>query len=245
MKVIIPTDLSEITLSQYKRYKKVVLDNIDDQTYCCIQMVSIFCNLNIADVMKIPSLEFAEIVEHLSKVLDQDSELVRTFKINGVNYGFIPNLEQITLAEHADIDTCFGDDERLELMLSIAYRPITKKARDFYDIEPYEIIEAKSHEGILAYTKDLDKKIDAFKDTPMNIAKGFNLFFYRLNNELCKNILSSMPTMLENQGLNLAEALPSDGDGINLLSDSLESIDAEFQKLEKNLFLNHSHYYHS
>lgn len=230
MKVIIPTDLSEITLSQYKRYKKVVLDNIDDQTYCCIQMVSIFCNLNIADVMKIPSLEFAEIVEHLSKVLDQDSELVRTFKMGGVNYGFIPNLEQITLAEHADIDTCFGDDERLELMLSIAYRPITKKARDFYDIEPYEADE---------------KKAELFKDAPMNIVKGFNLFFYRLNNELCKNILSSMPTMLENKGLSLAEALPSDGVGINLLSDSLESIDAEFQKLEKNLFLNHSHYYHS
>jgi hypothetical protein len=53
MRVLIPTSLSEIKLSQYTRYQKVLKDNQDDETFVCIQMVAIFCNLSVADVMKI------------------------------------------------------------------------------------------------------------------------------------------------------------------------------------------------
>ena len=48
MRVIIPTDLKEIKLSQYLRYLKVLKDNQDDETFVCIQMVAIFCNLEVA-----------------------------------------------------------------------------------------------------------------------------------------------------------------------------------------------------
>ena len=51
MKLTIPTDLKEITLSQYRRYQKVVEDNPNDDVFVCIQMIAIFCNLEIADVM--------------------------------------------------------------------------------------------------------------------------------------------------------------------------------------------------
>ena len=62
MKLTIPTDLKEITLSQYRRYQKVIEDNPNDDVFVCIQMIAIFCNLEIADVMKIPAVDFAEIV---------------------------------------------------------------------------------------------------------------------------------------------------------------------------------------
>ena len=228
MKVVIPTDLSEIKLSQYKRYQKVVQDNQEDEVYICIQMVAIFCNLEIADVMKIPSLDFAEIVEQIAKVLDQEPELVRTFKMNGVNYGFIPNLEQISLGEHADLDTCFGNDELTELMLSIAYRPITKKASVFYEIEPY--------------TAD-PTKAELFKDVPMSVVKSFTLFFWNLSKELLNNTLSSIPKMAQVEGLNLEEAFQNAGGGLFPLLNFQESIDADFKKFQKNLFLNHSIYY--
>lgn len=230
MKVVIPTDLKEITLSQYKRYLKVVADNQEDEVYICIQMVAIFCNLTIEQVMTIPSLDFAEIVEQIAKVLDQEPQLTRTFKMGGVNYGFIPNLEQITLGEHADLDTCFGNDDLTELMLSVAYRPIKRKAGEFYEIEPYTADQSKA---------------ELFKDVPMSVVKGFTLFFWNLNRELLKNTLSSIPKIAQAEGVNLEEALSSDGDGLTQLLRLQENIDVELKPLQKSLFLNHSIYYHT
>ena len=40
MKIIIPTELKDIKLSDYLRYKKVVEDNPNDEVFCAISMVS-------------------------------------------------------------------------------------------------------------------------------------------------------------------------------------------------------------
>ena len=228
MRLTIPTDLKEITLSQYKRYQKVVADNADDETYICIQMVAIFCNIEVADVMKLPALDFADIVKTISQTLDQVPPLTKTFKMNGVNYGFIPNVEKISLGEHATIDTCMGKDELTELMLSVMYRPIKRKAGEYYEIEPF--------------TGDESLALN-FKDTPMHIVRGAMVFFWTLFNELLQNTLCSIPKIAKREGLNLAEVFPNDGDGINLLSELQESLKSDFQKLEKSLFTNHSRYY--
>jgi hypothetical protein len=228
MRVVIPTDLKEITLSQYKRYQKVVADNTDDETYICIQMVAIFCNIEVADVMKLPALEFADIVKTISQTLDQSPALTRTFKMNGVNYGFIPNMERISLGEHATIDTCMGKDELTELMLSVMYRPIKRKAGEFYEIEEF--------------TGDESLALN-FNDTPMHIVRGAMVFFWSLFSELLQTTLCSIPKMAQREKLNLEEVLPNAGDGINPLSQLAENLKYEFQTLEKSLYLNHSRYY--
>jgi hypothetical protein len=228
MRVVIPTDLKEITLSQYKRYQKVVADNADDETYICIQMVAIFCNIEVSDVMKLPAIEFADIVKTISQTLDQSPALTRTFKMNGVNYGFIPNMERISLGEHATIDTCMGKDELTELMLSVMYRPIKRKAGEFYEIEEF--------------TGDESLALN-FNDTPMHIVRGAMVFFWSLFSELLQTTLCSIPKMAAREKLNLEEVLPNAGDGINPLSQLAENLKLEFQTLEKNLFLNHSRYY--
>lgn len=228
MRLIIPTDLKEITLSQYKRYQKVVADNADDETYICIQMVAIFCNIEVADVMKLPAIEFADIVKTIAQTLDQSPSLTKTFKMNGVHYGFIPNMERISLGEHATIDTCMGKDELTELMLSVMYRPIKRKAGEFYEIEEF--------------TGDESLALN-FNDTPMHIVRGAMVFFWTLFSELLNHTLCSIPKMAQREKLNLEAALPSVGDGINPLSQLAENLKYEFQTLEKNLFLNHSRYY--
>jgi hypothetical protein len=228
MRLIIPTDLSEIKLSQYKRYQKVLVENPDDEVFVCINMIAIFCNIEIADVMKIPSIDFAETIKEIAIVLDQEPKLTTMFKMNGVNYGFIPNLEKISIGEHATIDSCFGNDDLTELMLSTMYRKVTKKANQFYEIEEYTGDEALA---------------DNFKDTPMHIVRGSMLFFWDLSNELLNNTLSSIPKKAKAQGQNLEEVLMSDGVGINLLSDLQGSLDVDFQMLKKKICTNHSRYY--
>jgi hypothetical protein len=228
MRVVIPTDLKEIKLSQYLRYLKVVKDNQDDETFVCIQMVAIFCNLSVADVMKIPVNDFAEIVEQLAKVLDQKPQLVRTFKMNGVNYGFIPNLDKMTIGEHATIDTLLGDQDNLALLMSVLYRPITKSAMPFYQIEDYDGDESKA---------------ELFNDVRMDVVIGAILFFWNLSKELLSNILSHLESKAMREGKFLEEVLENAGVGINHLLDFQESLELSLETLETSLFTSHSRYY--
>lgn len=229
MRVVIPTDLKEIKLSQYLRYLKVLKDNQDDETFVCIQMVAIFCNLSVADVMKIPVNDFAEIVENLAKVLDQKPQRVKTFKMDGVNYGFIPNLDKMTIGEHATIDSLLGSDENLALLMSVLYRPITKKVSEFYQIESYDGDESKA---------------ELFKDVTMDVVTGSILFFWNLSKELLSNILSHLESKSMREGKSLEEALGSAGVGISHLLDLRESLELSLEKLEQSLFMNHSRFYH-
>jgi len=228
MRVIIPTDLKDIKLSQYLRYLKVVKENQDDETFVCIQMVAIFCNLSVADVMKIPVNDFAEIVENLAKVLDQKPERVKTFKMDGVEYGFIPNLDKMTLGEHATIDSLLGTDENLSLLMSVLYRPITKKIYPFYSIEAYDGDESKA---------------ELFNDVRMDVVIGSILFFWNLSKELLSNILSHLESKAMTEGKSLEEVFTKDGDGINHLLDFRVSLESNLETLEQSLFMNHSRYY--
>ena len=228
MRVIIPTDLSEIKLSQYLRYNKVIADNANDDTFICIQMVSIFCNLTVDEVMQIPAIDFSDIVQSISKVLDQKPKLVQTFKMDGVHYGFIPNIEKISLGEHATIDTLLGNDENLPLLMSVMYRRITKKALPFYDIEPYDGDESRA---VL------------FKDTPMDVVISSMLFFWTLSKELLNNILLHLENKAKREGVNLEEVLANAGGGINHLLELRENLESIYEKLEKSLFTNHSRFY--
>jgi hypothetical protein len=229
MRVVIPTDLKEIKLSQYLRYLKVLKDNQDDETFVCIQMVAIFCNISVADVMKIPVNDFAEIVENLAKVLDQKPQRVKTFKMDGVNYGFIPNLDKMTIGEHATIDSLLGSDDNLALLMSVLYRPITKKVSEFYQIEAYDGDESKA---------------ELFKDVTMDVVTGSILFFWNLSKELLSNILSHLESKSMREGKSLEEALGSAGVGISHLLDLRESLELSLEKLEQSLFMNHSRFYH-
>jgi len=228
MRVVIPTSLSEIKLSQYTRYQKVLKDNQDDETFVCIQMVAIFCNLSVADVMKIPVNDFTDIIETIAKVLDQKPKLVRTFKMNGINYGFIPNMDKMTLGEHATIDTLLGNDENIPLLMSVLYRPITKWADPFYQIEEYD---------------GDDEKAELFNEVRMDVVIGSMLFFWTLSKELLSNTLLHLEDKAAREGLNLEEVLEKGGVGINRLLELRESLISTFETWERSHFMSHSRYY--
>ena len=213
MRVVIPTSLSEIKLSQYTRYQKVLKDNQDDDTFVCIQMVAIFCNLSVADVMKIPVNDFTDIVESIAKTL-----------------GFIPNLDKMTLSEHATADTLLGNDENIPLLMSVLYRPIKRKAGAFYEIEEFDGDESKA---------------DLFKEVRMDVVVGAMLFFWTLSKDLLSNTLSHLEAKAAREGLNLAEILDNAGVGIKALFDCRVSLESTFEMWEKNHFTSHSRFYHT
>ena len=71
---------------------------------------------------------------------EQDTKLKRIIEINGVEYGFHPDLDSISLGEYADIEQFIknGIDSSLPELMAVLYRPIKLKKNDIYIIEPYD-----------------------------------------------------------------------------------------------------------
>ena len=79
----------------------------------------------------------------------QDTNLKRIIEIEGVEYGFHPDLDSITLGEYADIETFIknGIENHLPELMAILYRPIKEKKNDIY------IINAVSYTHLTLPTK--------------------------------------------------------------------------------------------
>ena len=104
----IPENLREITLGQYQKYLKMEKEN-EDETFIAQKMIEIFCNTRLDYVMKMRWRDVQEIVTDLGIMFEEDQKLKKQFHLNGVNYGFIPNLDEISFGEFVDLDSYLGD----------------------------------------------------------------------------------------------------------------------------------------
>ncbi len=118
-------------------------------------------------------IEVEDFMNNLTNILKTDAKFIQRFELNGVEYGFIPNLDRITAAEWIDIDNYQRDSKDIHRLLSILYRPVIKKFSWFgflnkgnYSIKPYE-----------GTTEKLRK-------APLEVYLGAMVFFYLLNKKL-------------------------------------------------------------
>jgi len=136
--IIIPTDLSEITLRQYKHFLKIQ-KTVDDEKFLSAKIIEIFCGVNLQEVMQIKFNDSEFIVDTLTEMFEQKPNLVSKFKLNNKEYGFHPQLDDLTLGEYIDLDTFIGDWENIEKAMAVLYRPIVNKLKDKYTIEDYKV----------------------------------------------------------------------------------------------------------
>jgi len=100
----------------------------------------------LSDIPKklIKELSLSDVAVIMSKVgelqQEQDTKLKRIIEINGVEYGFHPDLDSISLGEYADIEQFIknGIDKQLPELMAVLYRPIKLKKNDIYIIDSYD-----------------------------------------------------------------------------------------------------------
>ena len=170
--VIVPDSLNEVTLEQYQKYIKIQ-DNNEDDTFLAIKMIEIFCGIRADLIMKMKASSIRDITNVLAEMFDQKPPLVKEFKMNGIDYGFIPDLENMTFAEYVDLDTYIGDYENMHRAMSVLYRPIVQRYKDKYLVDEYSGDES-----------------DKMKDMPMDAVLSSILFFYHLGMDLSKTMLN-------------------------------------------------------
>jgi len=165
MKLIIPTDLSEIKLYQYQKFIAIDEPQNEDVLKCFLDLDADTINqMKVSDVEDIA----ATILETFKK---NDNKFTPTFKLNNDYFGFIPNLDEITYGENKDITTYLNDWKNMHRAMAVMYRPITHKRGTKYVIEDYK--------GTHVYS-------DIMKDTPLNVVFGSMVFFWNLTSELLK-----------------------------------------------------------
>ena len=92
----------------------------------------------------VKELALSDVAVIMSKIAElqakQDTTLKRIIEINGVEYGFHPDLDKITLGEYADIEQFIknGIETNLPELMAILYRPIKYKKENIYIIDAYD-----------------------------------------------------------------------------------------------------------
>ena len=212
LQITIPTTLEEITLQQYQKFLSISKDNPDGE-FLQHKMVEIFCGIDLKNASKISYKDVNEITSNLSNLFNQKYELKRTFKLGDTEFGFITNLDEITLGEYTDLDKYISDWDMMHNAMAVLYRPITKKLKDKYQIEEYN--------GSYTYC-------DAMKYAPVDVVLGAVVFFYTLGNELLKSTIHYLENNKEFQSIVNNHNLEVNGVGIHhsmlLLKEMLEDL---------------------
>jgi hypothetical protein len=221
LEITIPTDLSEIKLIQYQKFIKIAKDN-EDGEFLRQKMVQIFCNIDLKDVATIKYKQVSEITAKMFDQFTKKHQLIKSFKLNGKEFGFIPNLDDLKTGEYVDLDTYIVDWDDIHKAMAVLYRPITRRQGEKYLIEEYE---------------GSDKYCEVLKDMPLDVALGAYVFFYHLG----KDLLQSTMTFLEEnpQVMNLVNKhnLANDGVGTRLYMPSLRETLDDLMKLPNYPFI--------
>lgn len=224
MKINIPENLNEITIKQYFDFKKVA-DLTQDENTLRLSLITIFCKLSINDVRNnFTTQEFNEVSNHLNELLQKEPQFINKFTINGIDFGFIPNLDEMTAGEYIDLDSYTSNEDTYLEAMAVMYRPIKGKFKDLYNIEPYEGAE---------------KYKDLMNDAPLNAYLGAMVFFYNLSNELLIATQSYFNQETEETKV-LESVLMKNGVGISQFIQSLEETSLNVKMLQERIFTSSS-----
>jgi len=196
LELIIPSSLSDISLSQYKKFHKIQEANFKSH-FINIKMIEIFCNLDEKTARMLKFSDATKVINILTNMLNEKPQLVRTFKMNGINYGLIPNLDEMSLGEYVDLDTYIGNWDEMQIAMNVLYRPIKEQIGEKYTIEDYSI-ESK----------------DALKEIPMDVVLGAIFFLYNLGIELSQVMMDYFQNQ-KIEDLMQEQTLQENMDGIN------------------------------
>lgn len=168
MEVILPENISEVTLRQFLYLQDLEKKNLDLLTRIK-RKISIFTGIPFNKLEKVRQVDFERINNLIDSALNTDVKFVNRFELNGIEYGFIPNFDKITFGEYVDISTYGVSEETLPQLMSVLFRPVINKDGDNYEIMKY---------------KGSEEYVEVIKDMPLNCVNGALVFFYNLAKEL-------------------------------------------------------------
>ena len=231
LELIVPTKLSEIPLKHYQKFLAIA-KNTNDEVFLAEKMIQCFCGIELKDVVKIQFKEIEVLSQHFATMFQQKSEFKNRFKVLDTEFGFIPNLENMSWGEYIDLEANISDIGTFHKAMAVMYRPIVEKHGDKYKIEPYE--SSANYSEIM-------------ENVSLDIALAAKVFFYNLENELLGATLSYLETeILTSKEITTTLAkelnLANNGVGIKAYIQKLKDMSQSLKKLPDFDLQQHLHY---
>ena len=203
----IPTSYEDITLRKWLELQKDLKNYEGDEEATTAVLLLHLCGLSPEYLTGVSVDDYNLLKYELMGFIGKtDLELQRFVKIGDVEYGFEPNLSNMSYGAYADI-TKFGQitiDENWSKIMNILYRPVEKKLLDTYTISKYEGTKGESK----------------WLDVPMHIHFGALFFLFNLLTDLLSATLKY--SMKEEVPLQYKQILERSGEAIlQLLSSQM------------------------
>ncbi|MEL1243541.1 hypothetical protein AAEO56_04645 [Flavobacterium sp. DGU11] len=168
MEIILPENISEITLGKFIKYDELLQRDLDTQNFNR-RKISLFTGIPFKDTAHLRQADYDRLLFKIDAALNTDAEFTDRFTMHGIEFGFIPDFDKITIGEFADLSQHGLSSETLHRLMAVLFRPVIKTIGSSYVIMPYD--------GTEEYA-------EMMKDMPLNAVNGALVFFYSLASEL-------------------------------------------------------------
>ena len=215
LQINVPTSLNEISLKRYQAFI-AMQEKSNDEEFIAQKMIEIFCDITLKDIVKIKLTSLNELIGHFTNLFAEKPKFQPTFKIKNIEFGFIPELEEITFGEYVDLDSSLNNWQTFHKAMAVLYRPIKRRIGEKYEIEDYNP------------NPDMQ---DLMRFAPLDVCIAASLFFWNLEKELLPVTLNYLEKEIKKNPEALMTFqkqlnLQNSGDGINqfmhLLREMLE-----------------------
>lgn len=194
--ISVPKDYSAVKLKDYLEFRNATEAYKDEPEAVEALAFNLLCGVPVDYLYQIDSVTIGKMRDDLASFLqNSDYKLQKFITIDGKEYGFEPNLSQMSYGAYLDCtkyDTITIDKNWAKIM-NILYRPVRKKVGNSYEIEPYNpneewekflSVTMDVHFGALFFFIDLSKTL---LSSTLKSTKGQTEMFHQLNSILEKN----------------------------------------------------------
>jgi len=170
MKVLIPENISDITLGQFQKYIVVEESGEYSEYELSSKKLTIFLGLTDEQINLISLDDRNELIKLINEGLSREVAFEKFFTMHDTQFGFHTNLDDITTGEYVDLMNYNSDPESLHKLMAILFRPILNK-------------DMLGNYSIASYNGS-NEWAERMKDTPLHIVNGALVFFLNLSKEL-------------------------------------------------------------
>jgi hypothetical protein len=176
IKIEVPTKWSAVSLKQYLALRKDLDTYAGEEEAITACLFHHLCNFPLEYIQQLNIDTYIAIKKDLVTFFNNvDLPLQKFITIDGVEYGFEPDLSRMAYGAYVDISKyeTFEINEKWAEIMSILYRPVINTTGKLYDIKAYDgtidgtkfmDVSMDIHFGTLFFLKTLLK--DLLKDTP-------------------------------------------------------------------------------
>jgi uncharacterized protein YneF (UPF0154 family) len=191
--ITIPEGWNEIKIGQYQEYIEVLNNCTETRPYKkIISLLSVLTDTDEFDFYKMPMDTIYDINNSITFMNEEPKGVFNNIiVVNGIEYGFQKDMNQLTLGEWIDLEHYVVDGvmKNLHYITAILYRPILDKGDDYFDytIAPYDSINLERNAKLFKYSVSID---DIY---------GISGFFLTIANELLTPMIYYLdnPTITE------------------------------------------------